>query len=68
MSVSSAEDLLLSDSPQDAKLIALILKSMGVVDFEPAVVVQLLEFTHSCVLAARFSLSNSSASVAPVAP
>ena len=35
-----------SDVPQDAKLIVLILKSMGVTHYEPAVVVQLLEFTH----------------------
>lgn len=32
--------------PQDAKLIVLILRSMGVTQFEPAVVLQLLEFTH----------------------
>jgi hypothetical protein len=34
------------DVPQDAKLIVLILKSMGVTQYDPAVVVQLLEFTH----------------------
>ena len=41
------DNLLSSDAvPQNAKLIILILKSMGVSDYEPAVVVQLLEFVH----------------------
>ena len=41
------DELLASpDVPQDAKLIVLILKSMGVTQYDPAVVVQLLEFTH----------------------
>ena len=40
------DNLLSSDAvPQNAKLIILILKSMGS-DYEPAVVVQLLEFVH----------------------
>jgi hypothetical protein len=39
-----------NDVPQNAKLIILILKSMGVTQYEPAVVVQLLEFTHSTFL------------------
>lgn len=44
----AAVDELLSspDVPQDAKLIVLILKSMGVTQYDAAVVVQLLEFTH----------------------
>lgn len=32
--------------PRDARLIALILSSMGVSDVEPAVLLQLLEFAH----------------------
>lgn len=32
--------------PRDARLIALILSSMGVSDIEPAVLLQLLEFAH----------------------
>lgn len=43
----AVDELLASpDVPQDAKLIVLILKSMGVTQYDPAVVVQLLEFTH----------------------
>lgn len=32
--------------PRDARLISLILASMGIEDAEPAVLVQLLEFAH----------------------
>ena len=32
--------------PRDARLISLILASMGIEDVEPAVLVQLLEFAH----------------------
>eukprot|EP01094_Clydonella_sp_ATCC50884_P014933 TRINITY_DN25502_c0_g1_i1.p1 TRINITY_DN25502_c0_g1~~TRINITY_DN25502_c0_g1_i1.p1 ORF type:complete len:235 (-),score=38.34 TRINITY_DN25502_c0_g1_i1:149-853(-) len=41
------EQLLLGKGiPRDARLVALILKSMGVDNFEPAVVLQLLEFMY----------------------
>ena len=36
--------------PRDAKIIALILKSMGVEEYEPRVINQLLEFMHSLFL------------------
>jgi transcription initiation factor TFIID subunit 9B len=35
------------DLPQDAKIVIEILKSMGVEDYEPRVVNQLLEFMYS---------------------
>jgi transcription initiation factor TFIID subunit 9B len=35
------------DIPRDAKIIALILQSMGIQDCEPRVIEQLLEFIHS---------------------
>jgi len=37
---------LLAPVPRDARLVSLILASMGVEDAEPAVLVQLLEFAH----------------------
>lgn len=39
--------------PRDARLISLILQSLGVEDYDPKVVHQLLEFAHSktyCIL------------------
>ncbi len=33
--------------PMDAKIVALLLKSMGVEDYEPRVINQLLEFMNS---------------------
>jgi len=36
----------LAPVPRDARLVSLILASMGVEDAEPAVLVQLLEFAH----------------------
>ena len=37
--------------PRDVRVMCAILKSMGVDDFEPKVVNQLLEFTHSTYIA-----------------
>jgi hypothetical protein len=39
--------------PKDAKILALILKSMGIEDFEPRVIVQLLDFMHRTAHAPR---------------
>ena len=41
-----AADLVPSEEPRDAKIIALILKSMGVEDYEPRVIPQFLEFAY----------------------
>lgn len=38
-----------SEVPKDAKVIALILESMGVQEYEPRVIHQFLEFLYSCV-------------------
>eukprot|EP01095_Lingulamoeba_sp_RSL-Kostka_P010469 TRINITY_DN376_c0_g1_i1.p1 TRINITY_DN376_c0_g1~~TRINITY_DN376_c0_g1_i1.p1 ORF type:complete len:146 (+),score=35.49 TRINITY_DN376_c0_g1_i1:213-650(+) len=42
----NTEEVLKSDVPQDAKTIALILKSMGIEEYEPRVINQLLDFMH----------------------
>jgi hypothetical protein len=44
------EDTLKDEVPRDAKIIALILKSMGVQEYEPRVLHQFLEFMHSMLL------------------
>lgn len=36
--------------PRDARIVSLILQSLGVEDYDPKVVHQLLEFAHSKVL------------------
>jgi len=48
--VSSVEGVLnSSEVPEEAKLVALILKSMGVEEYEPNVIPQFLEFMHRYV-------------------
>jgi transcription initiation factor TFIID subunit 9B len=46
---TSAEVLRSNDVPMEAKLVALILRSMGVEEHEPRVIPQLLEFMHRYV-------------------
>lgn len=45
--MSSSNPLQTKHVPKDAQVIMSILKDMGVVDFEPQTIVQLLEFTYS---------------------
>ncbi len=43
------EDILKMEAPRDAKVIATILKAMGVEEFQPRVMNQLLEFLYRYV-------------------
>ena len=46
--MNTTEDALQdAEMPKDAKIIALILKSLGVKEYEPRVLHQFLEFMHS---------------------
>jgi transcription initiation factor TFIID subunit 9B len=47
--VARTEDILKGDVPRDAKIVALILKSMGVEEYQPRVLNQFLEFMYRYV-------------------
>jgi len=49
MAHTSVNDFLNEETPRDAQVIALLLNSMGVKEWEPRVVPQLLEFMHRYV-------------------
>lgn len=42
----SVNDYLNEDTPRDAQIMAMLLREMGVKEWEPRVVPQLLEFMH----------------------
>jgi hypothetical protein len=44
--IDTMDVLTSGEAPKDARIIGLILKSMGIEDYEPRVVHQLLEFMH----------------------